>query len=127
MNKLTQNNQNATAKIAYDTLLPAVVLDSEGYPTDEFLKWVEEFNPLEHKLMNFINVIFENWMHGNYGYKLKKKYAGYCALELHTLGWSGNESILKALESNLFFFMLYWKKTERGGHYYFSLPVVDLQ
>lgn len=125
--KTVKNYPQGTAKLAYDTLLPAVVLDSEGYPTDEFLKWVEEFNPLDYQLKNFINVLFENWMHGKYGYKLKKKYAGYCALELHTLGWSGNESIIKALESNIFFFMLYWKKTERGGHYYFSIPVVDLQ
>jgi hypothetical protein len=126
MENKEQNYQQGTAKLAYDTLLPAVVLDSEGYPTDEFLKWIEEFNPLEHQVLNFINVLFENWCHGDYGYKLKKKYAGYCSLELHTLGWSGNEDLLRALEKNIYFFLLYWKKTERGGHYYFSLPVADL-
>jgi hypothetical protein len=125
--KTAQNCPQGAAKLAYDTLLPADVLDDEGYPTDKFLKWVEKFNPLEHQLLNFLNVLFENWCHGNCGYKLKKKYAGYCSLELHTLGWSGNESLIRALEANLYFFLLYWKKTERGGHYYFSLPVVDLQ
>jgi len=121
-----ENLTKIKAKIAYDTMLPAVILDNEGYPTVDFLKWIENFNPLEHQLMSFLNVLFENWHHGDCGYTLKKKYAGYCTLELHTLGWSGNESIIRALELNFYFFLLYWKKTERGGHYYFSVPAVEL-
>lgn len=107
----------------YTELLPETVLDSEGYPTIEFLECIREFSPLKHQLMGFLNIIFENWMHGNYGYKIKKSRAGYRTMEFHTLGWSGNEEIIRVLEENVYFFMLYWKKSERGGHYWFLLPV----
>jgi len=43
-------------------------------------------------------------------------------LQLHTGGWSGNEEIVSALKTTMFW-MLCWQKSERGGHYYFRLPV----
>jgi hypothetical protein len=42
-------------------------------------------------------------------------------LELHTGGWSGNEEIISVLQNSMFWVM-YWQKSERGGHYYFELP-----
>jgi len=41
--------------------------------------------------------------------------------EFHTAGWSGNEEIIEALRENQMFFALYWKKTYKGGHYYFKV------
>lgn len=41
---------------------------------------------------------------------------GRC-LELHTGGWSGNEEIVGILQDSM-----YWRKSERGGHYCFDLP-----
>jgi len=41
--------------------------------------------------------------------------------EFHTGGWSGNEEIIGALKDNPNFFLLYWIKTYRGGHYYFKV------
>jgi len=40
-------------------------------------------------------------------------------LELHTLGWSGNETIIKTLEHTVFW-ILHWKEIHVGGHYYFK-------
>ena len=45
----------------------------------------------------------------------------YPKLELHTGGWSGNESIIGALKENTLFWMCYWDMSRRGGHYYFDL------
>lgn len=42
-------------------------------------------------------------------------------LELHTGGWSGNEEIIGALQESMFW-LTAWRKSERGGHYYFELP-----
>lgn len=42
-------------------------------------------------------------------------------LELHTGGWSGNEEIIKALQGNKLFWLMWWQKTERGGHYTFEI------
>ena len=42
-------------------------------------------------------------------------------LELHTIGWSANEEIIKALQCNKLFWFMWWQKTERGGHYYFEI------
>ena len=42
-------------------------------------------------------------------------------LELHTGGWSGNEDIITALEGTVFWLM-YWEKSQRGGHYFFEIP-----
>lgn len=41
--------------------------------------------------------------------------------ELHTGGWSGNEEIIKALQDNKLFWLMWWQKTERGGHYTFEI------
>ena len=114
-------------KYNYSFLLPEILFDDEWDPTDEFLLWIEKYDPTEHNLMDFINTIFTNWNHGKYGYKLKRSYKGKCVLELHTLGCSANESIVDALSRNRYFFLMYWRKTECGGHYYFSIPIVDLK
>jgi hypothetical protein len=42
----------------------------------------------------------------------------------HTLGWSGNESIIDTLECppNDIFFYRYLERYDAGGHYYFKIP-----
>jgi len=41
-------------------------------------------------------------------------------LELHTGGWSGNEDIIEALKKS-YFWIFYWEKSVKGGHYYFTI------
>ena len=43
-------------------------------------------------------------------------------LTLHTLGWSGNESVIAAMEQNFVFWSRCWMRSERGGHYTFRIP-----
>ena len=94
---------------------------SDGYPTDEFLDYIRFWNPYDNKVMDLIELICDNWEHGSMGYKIGKKYNGKIKIELHTLGWSGNESIITALQENTFFWIMYWHKSIRGGHYYFEI------
>ena len=46
-------------------------------------------------------------------------------LELHTGGWSGNEDTIEVLEGTMFWFF-FWQRSERGGHYYFEIPELNL-
>lgn len=98
-------------------------LDSDGYPTEELLKIIEDYQPKDMPILELIDLICNNWHHGDYGYKLHKKYKGKIKLELHTLGWSGNEEIISAIKSNIWLthFTMRYVKWHTGGHYYFEI------
>ena len=45
-------------------------------------------------------------------------------VEYHTMGWSGNEDIIESLrKSKSLFWFFYWQRSDRGGHYYFEIPL----
>lgn len=105
-------------------------LDDTGYPTEEFLDYVKNDNCKD--IMEFLKAIESAWAYADWGFKLSKvyKYKGWQGrrqrtLQLHTAGWSGNESIIEALSSNFIFWSMYWWKTYKGGHYYFQIPIND--
>lgn len=83
------------------------------YPSEEELKEIEaaaERPPWD----NLIRLLREIWHWDDY-FKWDGKF-----LELHTGGWSGNEDIIESLRETIFW-LLFWQKSERGGHYYFTL------
>ena len=43
---------------------------------------------------------------------------------LATGGWSGNEDIIGALKKNYMFWSLCWYKSQRGGAFWFKIPVI---
>lgn len=47
-------------------------------------------------------------------------------LELHTGGMSSNEDVIKVLTNNCLFWLLFWAKSERGGHFYFEIDFYKL-
>jgi len=88
----------------------------DGYPTTEELieikKLAEEVSGAGvARLVEFLETV---WNHD--GIKKKPK-----SLELHTLGWSGNEDIIGVLSQTAFWFVC-WQKSERGGHFCFKYP-----
>lgn len=89
------------------------------YPTEEELEKIRRWDYKDaFGLMEFIRPYWEQ--HGWWKQTGKK----VINLQMSTGGWSGNESIIGALDEvqngNMFFF-LWWQKSVRGGHYWFKV------
>lgn len=97
-------------------LLERMNLDEDGYPTDEALCSIKNWPYTDvHGLFQAIKSI---WRWDDYN-----TYTDGCdSFEFHTGGWSGNESIVYALEENRMVWALAWQESRRGGHYKFSIP-----
>lgn len=90
----------------------------KDYPDKSDLKMIREWDSIHDPfgLVRFIDHVC------NYdAIRVKVKWVGVWQVEFHTFGWSGNEDIIEALQSNPMFFTLYWQKSYRGGHYYFRV------
>jgi hypothetical protein len=87
--------------------------DQDGYPTSDELrrlrKWPDS-DPVG--LLLFVKSI---WNYGEWGFKMTG--TRVIKAELHTGGWSGNETIIEHLEKKHIWYFS-WMKSTRGGHYY---------
>ena len=89
------------------------------YPTESQLKVIRNWYKRDSQpVIDLIDFIGALWWMPDWGFKLTGKRV--LRLELHTGGWSGNEDIINELH-NTMFWMLYWRKSIRGGHYYFKI------
>lgn len=107
---------------------PDALLDNEGYPTEEYLKFIREYNPCVMPIMNFVEGILQDgWYMSDWGFVLRKAYKGKRKLELHTGGWSGNEDTIQAILSNhwLTYNTMKYVQWRTGGHYYFEINLKD--
>lgn len=98
-------------------------LDEDGYPTDAALETIRTWPWNNDGWFDFIEEI---WWAADWGWKeaiepsqfddekLVRKYY------LSTGGWSGNESIISAMQENSWLWNWYWEQSRRGGHYIFE-------
>ena len=109
---------------------PEELFDVDGYPTEEALNyirnWGSEKNEEKNELVfgkffsssntsELIEYVKSLWNYGDYAYKEEDG-----LFELHTFGWSGNESIVYELK-NTILWMMKLRVHQTGGHYYFKL------
>lgn len=88
--------------------------DSAGYPTEETLQAIREWDPKDmHGLFRFLK---EAWKYPEYFTR------GGRHVRVSTVGWSGNEDLIDALQENQAAWSLTWFSSRRGGHYTFRLP-----
>lgn len=112
------------------TKLPSILLDSDGYPTDEWIDYIKTFVP-DNKIsiMTFIKEILPNgWYMADWGIRLNEPTVeNTYLLELHTGGWGGNELTIDAMLSNPWFtrYCMILVATGSGGHYYFDIFIND--
>ena len=108
-----------------DELMKKDMLDDDGYPTEDALEIIRLWSFRDPKgWFDFIKSIWEyvDWgWHEKYEnsdiFPDKEVYKYY----ISTAGWSGNESIVHAMEENIIMWALNWEQSRRGGHYIFEL------
>jgi hypothetical protein len=98
-------------------------MDAEGYPEEWELMKLR--NWYTGDFMNLIQFLEARWHFKNY-FKFEWKKDGfynswYLHLELHSAGWSGNESMINAILSNFHFHRLWYAEWRRGGHHLFEI------
>ena len=101
--------------------------DKDGYPTDDTLDRVRTW-PMDSPsdmgvLLGFVQIA---WTYPDYFTPAKRRTRLWKGAELRRLwrvstgGWSGNESLINAMQGNLMFWSLAWVSSRRGGHYEFE-------
>jgi len=131
MSKLTElyvelnKIQSEIHKLRVQEYLQMDLLDDDGYPTDAALNVIKLWSPDDPK--GWFEFIKSIWWSPDWGWGEKEEdhdwdkgkfvYRYY----LSTGGWSGNESIIRAMEENYIMWTLKWYSSKRGGHYVFEL------
>jgi hypothetical protein len=91
----------------------------KDYPSEQALRFIRHYDILTSPIEDLRDFIIQDWHWPDWGTKVRGR-----KFELHTGGWSGNESIIMALEQTgrgLFWGMC-WVMSKRGGHYWFEIP-----
>lgn len=87
------------------------LFDDDGYPTDEALTSLVHASRTATETLEFVG---ELWNDGFGTFSQCEDADGNTAVAFITGGWSGNESVLGALEGTMFH-TLFWQSTHRGG------------
>jgi hypothetical protein len=100
------------------------MMDEDGYPTDACLEAISKWHFTDSKgWFNFIREYWHlaswGWTEGEADHEYKENVKVY-RYGISTAGWSGNESIIRAMESNTTMWHLNWFQSNRGGHYIFE-------
>ena len=90
-------------------------MDADGYPDDQELARIQVWPTEDFRgLMEYVRSL---WWNADWGWTqgMEDHY------QISTGGWSGNESIIEALEMNSLFWSMCWVSSRRGGHYEFEV------
>ena len=100
-------------------------LDEDGYPTDLACECIRAWHWSDKAgFMSFIKNIWHlaewGWSEVDEPHDWK---AGEIVRRFHvsTAGWSGNESLIRAMKENTMLWHLLWVQSRRGGHYIFEI------
>lgn len=115
-------------KLVQELLDKADFLDDDGYPTDDALTIIEKWSWEDKK--GWFDFIHGIWHLASWGWKEcdviddvtgEKNYCYY----ISTAGWSGNESIIHAMQKNNFMWAVTWVQSRRGGHFIFQRDIKE--
>lgn len=108
-------------------------LDEDGYPTDHALDLIQAWPWSDPK--GWFDFIKELWAYRDWGWTeteggvddWTEQQIPVTTTRFHisTAGWSGNESIIRAMEKNDMLWHFHWVQSRRGGHYIFELKGND--
>lgn len=99
--------------------------DADGYPTEETLAAIKNWNVVNDGPYELVEFLHKAWHFAGWGWLMKPirrgMSKGHHKLYISTGGWSGNESLIGALQENGMFMAMFWVSSTRGGHYEFDL------
>ena len=104
----------------FDLIEHNELLDDDGYPTDAALDIIRLWHWSDAR--GWFKFIESVW--STYGRWTECGWRGSefdTAYDVATGGWSGNESIIRAMQDNGMMWTLNWYQSTRGGHYIFVL------
>lgn len=117
-------------KAIFDLIEHNDLLDDDGYPTDAALDAIKLWHWTDAKgWFKFIEGLWHlrswGWSELDEPHKWRKleQYKDKMVHKYHisTAGWSGNESIIRAMQRNEMMWHMNWVQSRRGGHYIFEL------
>ena len=100
-------------------------LDADGYPSEAALEIIEKWH--WDDIPEWFMFIEDIWYLRTWGWATELEPHDYLKdkqvrrYHISTAGWSGNESIIKAMQQNFMLWSLTWVQSRRGGHYIFEL------
>ena len=107
-----------------ESLIGQEMLDDDGYPTEAALELIEKWHWTD--TTGWLEFIKSIWWAADWGWNEGEEPhewdEGKNCYRYHvsTGGWSGNESIIHAMQKNDFHWYLIWVQSRRGGHYIFE-------
>lgn len=100
----------------------STTFDSDGYPSQEVLEAISRHTISGTEDVNAIlEMAKEAWDHDHGRVWEGVSDDGEPVLNFVTGGWSGNESVISALQENLIFWAIRWESSHRGGKTVFAL------
>lgn len=100
--------------------------DQDGYPTDEELQKIKEW-PIADDYADFFAFVRSCWHYADCGYWEEEDTIDDLfdrpvhRYSISTGGWSGNESVIQAMEENVMVWIMTWVQSRRGGHFIFEI------
>lgn len=97
------------------------LLDEDGYPTEYALLKVQKWPWADTK--GWFDFIKSIWNMPSWGWHQVECNLGSPKIKysISTAGWSGNESIITAMQKNNMLWWYTWYSSRRGGHYEFEI------
>jgi len=107
--------------------------DDNQYPTEDELEKIARWDAFTRagQIAWFV-FIKSCWWAEDWGWRERAargaaETAGPRIYEIATGGWSGNESIISAMQQNHVLWMFTWELSRRGGHYLFRVREVKIR
>ena len=90
--------------------------DEYEYPTRYAIRRIRTW-PYEKGWVALMDYVKARWWTPEWGWTQEGRFYRFS-----TGGWSGNESLVGAMEGNRMFWSLCWESSRRGGHYVIEIP-----